>query len=77
MKTALKVIAFAIVITLLSWFGYQYTLTSQAAQRSEAVNSCMEIARFVYEDGDTGSNSLMVVEDIYNQCLTLKGYQKP
>ena len=37
----------------------------------------MEIARFVYEDGDTGSNSLMVVEDIYNQCLTLKGYQKP
>ncbi len=76
MKNIIFSVSLLIATAAAGYLGYQYLQIKQAAQASQAVDGCMNIARFVYEDNSQGTNSIMVIEDIYSHCLNLKGYYK-
>lgn len=68
------ILATAVVVA--GGLGWLYLDLQKQVYKSQAVDGCMNIAKFIYEDKNSGTNSIMVIEDIYNKCLKLKEYNK-
>jgi len=62
----------AAAIAVAGVLGWLYLDLQKQVYKSQAVDGCMNIAKFIYEDRASGTNSIMVIEDIYNKCLKLK-----
>lgn len=79
MKTTTHILLIALAATTIAvaaYLGHQFLSNQKQAIYNQAVDGCMNVSKFIYEDRDAGTNSIMVVEDIYNKCLELKENSK-
>lgn len=75
MKVSPQILLVAVVaaaVVVAGYLGQTYLNIQQQAVFNQSVEGCMNVSKFVYENKTAGTNSIMVVEDIYNKCLQIK-----
>lgn len=79
MKVSTNILFVAVLaasVAVAAYLGQSFLSIQKQAMYSQSVDGCMNVSKFVYQDNKAGTNSIMVVEDIYNKCLQLKKNNK-
>lgn len=74
MQSINHLIAAIVIAGVIGFIGWQYVQTQQFIARNNAVNDCMEIARYTFEN-TSGVTSLEIVDNYYNKCMEAKKIQ--
>jgi hypothetical protein len=62
-----------VVMVVVYVLGNRYMEIQESQVRAEAVQGCMTVSSFTYENGE-GVTTVEPIEKTYTKCLELKGY---
>jgi len=74
MKYAVAVIITVIIAGVIGYLGMEYISVEKARAKSEAVDGCMNIARYTFEN-EGGITSLEIVNNYFTKCMEAKNVQ--
>lgn len=74
MQSINQLIAAIIIAGVVGFTGWQYVQVQQSVARNDAINDCMEIARYTFTN-DTGASSLEIVDNYFLKCMEAKNIQ--
>lgn len=75
MKVTPQILLVAVLaagVVMAGYLGQTFLTIQKQHVYNQAVEGCMNVSKFVYENKSQGTNSIMVVEDLYNKCLQIQ-----
>ena len=74
MKGINQLLSAIIFAGVVGFIGWQYVQVEETAARNSAINDCMEIARYTYNN-NAGTTTLEVVDNYFLKCMEAKNIQ--
>lgn len=71
MQSINTLIASIIIAGVVGVIGWQYVQVQQFDARNTAVNDCMQIARYTFNN-ESGITSLEIVDNYFTKCMDAK-----